>query len=255
MMRKGLLLGCLSACLVLLACPSGPSSSGPDRASDQDQAATLKDKLDLFQDLLEQRHAAGRVWDELMTALPDRVWLTGIVYDSEGIEVKGRARTNNLLADYVSRLERQPGLTQVMLLSSVQKQARNIEFQEFALRALADPPREEMVASLEELEKAMPARNETSDMLRQVQQLASDSRLNVTKFVPGNEIQKDFYSEWPVAIEVTGTRQAFGRFLGAMAELPRLWLVSKFSVKAVSDQDVDSPVRASITAITCFLRE
>jgi hypothetical protein len=40
-----------------------------------------------------------------------------------------------------------------------------------------------------------------------------------------------------------------------MADLPGLWLIRNFSMKAVSDQDADSPVRASITALTYLLRE
>ena len=271
MMRKGPLVGCLSACFVLLACQSGPSSSGPDRASDQDQAVALQRKIDIVEGLMSRRLLAARAWDDLSTTLPDRVWLTEVVFVSEAVQIKGRARTNNLLADYVSGLERRPGLTQVMLVSSIQKRARNIEFQEFALRAsVVDAGGENpsapgvgaesgstaaLTARLEELERALPAGKETSGILRQVQQLAYDSSLNVTKFVPGNEIQKDFYSEWPVAIEVAGTRQALGRFFRKMADLPGIWLIRNFSMKAVSDQDADSPVRASITALTYLLRE
>jgi hypothetical protein len=265
-MSKGPLLCCLGACLVLLACPSGPSSSGPDRASDQEQAEALQRKIEVVEDLMARRPLAARVWDDLSSALPDRVWLIEVVYDSEGVRIKGRARTNNLLADYVSRLEARPGLTQVMLVSSVQKRARGFEFQEFALRAsVADAGRENpaapgagtgsgstaaLAARLEELEKGLQERKETADLLRKVQQLAYDSSLNVTKFAPGNEVQKEFYGEWPVVIEVTGTRQALGRFFGRMADLPGLWLISNFSVKAVSGEDARSPVRASITAQT-----
>jgi hypothetical protein len=271
MMRKGPLLCCLSACLALLACPSGPSSSGPDRASDQEQAEALQRKIEIVEGFMSRRPLAARVWDDLNSTLPDRVWLIEVVYDSEGVRIKGRARTNNLLADYVSRLEARPGLTQVMLVSSVQKQARNVEFQEFALRAsVADAGRENpaapgaaagsgstsaLAARLEELEKGLQERKETADLLRQIQQLANDSSLNVTKFAPGNEIQKEFYGEWSVAIEITGTRQALGRFFGRTAELPQLWLIKNFSIKALSDEDAHSPVRASITALACFLRE
>ena len=261
-MRKGLLLCCLGACLVLPACPSGPSSSGPDRASDQGQAAALKDKLDFLQDLLEKRHAAIRVWNELMTALPDRVLLTEVVYDPEGIQVKGNASSNNLLADYISRLEQSPGLTGVMLRSSVQKRDGRGDYQEFALQASAgDAGGEAPVSSgssaerLDELEKLLPSGQESGDALRQLQMLASDAGLQMTSFVPGTRTAGKHYDEWPVSVMVTGSREDLGRYLRGLADLARLWVLDKFSFKAVSDRDARSAVRASIATRTFFLRQ
>jgi len=218
---------------------------------------------------MSQRQLAARILNDLSTALPDRVWLTEVIYDAGGIRVKGNALSNNLLADYVSRLEGSPDLMEVNLLSSVQRRARNREYQEFALRALVKDTRRvklsrprpgsgsDAVAALarrlEELEKAMPARKETAEILRQLQQAANDSRLSITKFVPGSEIPREFYSEWPISIEVTGSRQSLRRFFDRVADLPRLWVITKYSFNAVSNQDPDSPVRASLTAHTYFL--
>ena len=262
MMRKGLFLCCLSACLVLLACPSGPSSSGPDRTSDQGQASALEDKLDFLQDLLEQRHAAIRAWDGLMTALPDRVLLTEVVYDPEGVQVKGNAPSNNLLADYISRLEQSPGLTGVMLRSSVQKRDGRGDYQEFALQASAgDAGGEAPVSSgppaarLAELEKLLPPGPESGDALRQLQMLASDAGLQMTGFAPGTRTAGKHYDEWPVSISVTGSREDLGRYLRGMADLDRLWVLNKFSFKAVSSRDARSAVRASIATRTFFLRK
>ena len=256
----------LSACLTLVLRPSAPAALGPE------QAAALERKIDLINGLMSQRRLAARIFDDLNTALPDRVWMTEVHYDSKGIQIKGSARTNILLSDYVLSLEGNPNLTSVTLQSSIQRRARNNEYQEFVLRALVKDTRAgrpsalsrsgsdsaalaALATRLKELEKVMPARKETAEILRQVQQIASDSQLKVMKFAPGSEIQKEFYGEFPIAIEVTGTRQDLRRFFGRMADLPRLWLISEFSIKAISNQDADSPIRASITAQTYFLRE
>ncbi len=37
--------------------------------------------------------------------LPDWVWLTEIIFDDKGIQIKGKALSNNLIADYISSLE------------------------------------------------------------------------------------------------------------------------------------------------------
>jgi len=256
---------CLSACLISIACPSKPSAPGPE------PAAALERKINLIEGLMGQRPLAARILNELGTALPAAVWLTEVVYGSEGIRIKGRAPSNGLVADYVSSLERSPALTEVNLLSSVQKRARNNEYQEFALRALAKDTGGEkpsksgyesgpdavvaLTKRLEELEKVMPAGKESADILRQFQLAANDSGLKITKFAPGSEIPGEFTSEWPISIEATGSRQGLRRFFGGIEELPRLWLIKKFSFTAVSNDDAESPIRASFTAQTYFLRE
>jgi type IV pilus assembly protein PilO len=108
---------------------------------------------------------------------------------------------------------------------------------------------------LEELEKIMPARQETADILRELQRAAGDSGLKLTKFAPGSEIPREFYNEWPISIEVTGSRQALRRFFARVADLPRLWVIATFSFNAVSLEAADLPVRASLTARTYFLRQ
>jgi hypothetical protein len=265
MKRCIFLMLCLGACLFATVNASAPFPSGPE------QAAALERKINLISGLMSQRQLAARILNDLSTALPGRAWLAEVIYDSEGIRVKGNAPSNNLLADYVSRLEESPDLTEVNLLSSVQRRGRNNEYEEFSLRALVKDARAvkpsrpgsrsgpdaviALARRLEELEKVMPARKETSEILRQLQQAANDSRLSIIKFAPGSEIPKEFYSEWPISIEVSGSRQSLRRFFDRVAELPRLWLITKFSFSAVSNQDPDSPVRASLTAHTYFLRE
>jgi len=265
MKRRVFLTFCLSAALIAVANPSAPFPSGPE------QAAALERKIDLIEGLISQRQLAARILNDLSTALPARIWLTEGIDDPDGIRVRGNALSNNLVADYISRLEGSPNLTDVNLLSSVQRRAGNREYQEFALRVLAKDNRAvkpsrpgsrsdpdaviALARRLEELEKVMPARKETAEILRQLQQAASDSRLSITKFAPGSDIPREFYSEWPISIEVTGSRQSLRRFFDSIADLPQLWLITKFSFNAVSNQDPDSPVRASFTAQTYFLRE
>ena len=61
-----------------------------------------------------------------------------------------------------------------------------------------------MKSTLKELEVIIPQKKEISDILRRIQQLAFDARLDILKFAPGGEIRKDFFAEWPIPIEVTG---------------------------------------------------
>ena len=261
MARKMSLLILAAACLALAACNSGPSSSSSAGASSsgKDKAAALERKVEHIEGLLARRAQAESVLDALMSALPDRVRLTEAAYDSGKVRVKGNAPSNNLVADYLSRLEGSPSLTNVALRTSAMKIVRGRESQEFALDALARdigsaPASSDLspAARLAELEKALPARQDNAAMLRDLQRLALEAGLQMTKFAPGAEIPGEFAGERPVAIEVTGGPSELGRYLKGLSELPRLCVVDKFSFKAVSGEDPRSPVRASITARTYF---
>ena len=259
-MKRSLSLLVLGASLALVACNSGPSSSGP-ASSAADEAAAIERKADHLEGLLGRRPLAARVLDELMTSLPDRVWLTEAVYDANGIQVKGNALTNNLLADYISRLGESPSLADPMLRGSSMRLVKGREHVEFLLQAAVRDPAiapapdaGPAAARLAGLEKALPARPDPAEMLRKLQMLALEAGLQMTKFVPGVEIQGEFARELPVTIEVAGERDELLLYLQRLAEPPPLWIVEKLTFKAVSGDDPRSQVRASIAAKAHFSR-
>lgn len=250
---------CLGASLVIAACNSGPSSSG-SAAPGEDEAAVLERKADVLSGLLGRRHAAAQALDELMSALPDRVWLTEVVYDAAGIQIKGNAPSNNLLADYLARLGESPSLVDVVLRGSSLKTVRGRERVEFFLQASVrgpgsgpTPPGDDPAVRLEELQKALPPIQDTAQVLRELQTLALESGLQMTRFVPGVEIAGEFTGELAATIEVAGDLAALGRYLRGLAGLSRLWLVERFSLKSLSPDDPRSDVRASVAARAHFL--
>jgi hypothetical protein len=220
---------------------------------------------------MSRRGLAADVLREVSSALPDRVWLTEVAFDSGRVRIKGNARSNSLVAEYISRLGERAGLAQVNLISSVQRGARNTGYEEFSVEAATNETRRAgssgqaaasgsetvaaLTARLKELEKVLPLRKDTADALRQFQQAANDSGMRIAKFAPGSEIPGEFYGEWPISIEAAGSRQGLGRLFDRINDLPQLWLMGKFSFKAVTNQDAASPIRAMITAQTYLLRE
>ncbi|MEN6559408.1 MAG: type 4a pilus biogenesis protein PilO [Acidobacteriota bacterium] len=245
----------LGFCLALAACGSGPSSSGPS-SSARDEAATLERRVEHIEDLLARRPLAARVFDDLISALPDRVWLTDVVCDAGKVRIKGAAWSNDLLADYISRLGESPSLENLALGASVLKTVNGRERAEFSLAAAVreEPPGAPapagapLTSRLEELEKDLPARQDSSAMLREIQLLTLDSGLRMTKFAPGAGVPGEFTTALPVVIDVTGSPSELRRFLRGLAGLPGLWVVERFSVKTVSPDDPRSPVRASVSA-------
>jgi Tfp pilus assembly protein PilN len=96
---------------------------------------SLDRKITLIESLNAQRDLTPRLLDEFSRRLPEWVWLTEVVYDLKGIQIKGKALSNNLIADYIASLESSPQIMNVNLIASTQRTAQRDEFLEFSLRA------------------------------------------------------------------------------------------------------------------------
>ncbi len=99
---------------------------------------SLDQKITLIESLNAQRDLAPRLMDELSRRLPEWVWLTELGYDAKGLQIKGRALSNNLVADYIAALEASPQLMNVNLVSSTQKTTKADQYVDFALRAMLE---------------------------------------------------------------------------------------------------------------------
>ena len=253
-------LTCLSVCIALAACNSGPPSSNAP-SSGEAKAAALERKADHLSRLLGRRHEAAQALDDLTSALPESVRLTEVVYDASGVQIKGGAPTNNLLADYLSRLGEGPSLENVILRGSAMKTVRGRERVDFFLQAAVrdpgsapSPPGDDPAVRLEALEKVLPPRQDTARMLRELQMLALESGLQMTRFAPGVETAGEFTGELPVSIEVSGDLAGLGRYLRGLAGLDSLWTVERFSFKAALPDDPRSEIRAAVAARANFPR-
>ncbi|MFQ6109449.1 MAG: type 4a pilus biogenesis protein PilO [Candidatus Aminicenantales bacterium] len=108
---------------------------------------------------------------------------------------------------------------------------------------------------LQELEAIIPQKKEISDILRRMQQLAYDSRLNIVKFIPKGEISKEFYSEWPISIEITGNYHNLAMFFDRLSRFSRIFNVEDFSIKAIEKQSEATTISATWTAKTYIFHE
>ena len=247
-------IACLCAALVLAACNSGPSAPGPEKTS------LLDRKIEFFEGLAARRDLAARAWSEIAAAAPDRLWLTELFYKDGEVEVKGNALSYDRLADFISRLEESPVLSEVDLRTSVQKTGRTGDYYEFTVATSVGAGGEAgpsgtsaaTEARLAELEKVLSAHPASADGLRELQRLAADSGLRMTKCVFGQETSGEFAAELPVAVEVEGSRAGLGRYLGGLAGLPHFRFVKELRVKAVDARDARSAMRASISAAAYF---
>lgn len=109
---------------------------------------------------------------------------------------------------------------------------------------------------LKRLEEIIPLKKEIDVILRRIQQMAFDSRLDIIRFVPKGEINREFYSELPIPIEIRGNYHNLASFFDRLSKFDRLFNVENFSMKAVSNQTEEVTISSNFTAKTyMFLEE
>jgi len=139
-------------------------------------------------------------------------------------------------------------------LENLQKEIRALEvtankLQEFQREVAL------LEARLETLKRILPQTKETPDLMRKIQALAAQSNLLIKKFNPGTPVNKDFYQEWPIAVEVEGTYHNLGYFFDRVGRLPRLVNVGNLKVKAQQKQTASNTINAACVATTFVYME
>ncbi|MEE9502286.1 MAG: type 4a pilus biogenesis protein PilO [Candidatus Aminicenantaceae bacterium] len=114
---------------------------------------------------------------------------------------------------------------------------------------------DEMKVTLSQLETIIPLREEISDILRKIQQLAWDSRLNIEKFIPKADVDKEFYYEKPISIEITGNYHNLALFFDRLSNFSRLYNIEDFTIKSLRDQTDASTISAQSMATTYIFKE
>ncbi len=93
---------------------------------------------------------------------------------------------------------------------------------------------DQIEASLEEMIKQMPTEEEVASLLIDISQTGLASGLEFRLFKPSAPVQKDFYSELPINIQVIGRYEELGLFVSGLAALPRIVTVHDVNIKPES---------------------
>jgi len=99
----------------------------------EQQKQVLSRKINLISRLKARQGSGVIIMDELSKKLPDWVWLTEVDFKDFNIHIKGKALSNNLIADYISNLEESQYFNNVSLISSTLRETRNNKYLEFSL--------------------------------------------------------------------------------------------------------------------------
>ncbi|TMO05917.1 type 4a pilus biogenesis protein PilO [Pseudoalteromonas sp. S558] len=102
----------------------------------------------------------------------------------------------------------------------------------------------EMEDKFSKLLKRLPTSNETPGLLDDLSYVGTTSGLTFLKIGWLPEVEKEFYTELPIKIEVVGTYHEFGEFVGKVAQLPRIVSLHDFSISSSGEKQLTFSVVA-----------
>jgi len=127
------------------------------------------------------------------------------------------------------------------IFSNKQAKAANLEAYKQQL--------DEMRTSFGTLLRQLPNETEIETLLTDISQTGISAGLEIDYFKPEGLSPKEFYSEYPIKLKVTGRYHEFAEFISGVAALPRIVTVKDISIKP-TDPKGGVKLSMELTAIT-----
>ncbi|HEX9799748.1 MAG TPA: type 4a pilus biogenesis protein PilO [Thermoanaerobaculia bacterium] len=107
---------------------------------------------------------------------------------------------------------------------------------------------------LEKLLRILPPRRNTPELLRRIRQLTEQGNFTLLRFRPGNFVDRDFYSEWPIQISLTGTYHNLAMFFDRISRFSRIINIDNLKISARRGSGADT-LAATFNARTFVYKE
>jgi Tfp pilus assembly protein PilO len=95
----------------------------------------------------------------------------------------------------------------------------------------------------------LPSQRNTEELIKRVEALTRQGDFRLKKFTPGDFVHKDFYSEWPIDIQLDGTYHNLALFFDRMSRFSRIINVEELKLQSLENQPGKS-IAASFVAKT-----
>ena len=102
---------------------------------------------------------------------------------------------------------------------------------------------------LAKLLQILPSKRNTEELIKRIETLTRQGDFTLKKFTPGEFVQKEFYAEWPIDIQVEGTYHNLALFFDRMSRFSRIVNVEDMRITSLNDVPGKS-IAASFVAKT-----
>src|SRR5215813_14296044 len=87
---------------------------------------------------------------------------------------------------------------------------------------------------LSKLLQILPSKRNTEELIKRIETLTRQGDFTLLKFTPGEFVQKDFYAEWPIDIQIQGTYHNLALFFDRMSRFSRIINVEDLKITALN---------------------
>ena len=94
----------------------------------------------------------------------------------------------------------------------------------------------------------LPSQRNTEELIKRVEALTRQGDFSLKKFTPGEFVHKDFYSEWPIDIQLDGTYHNLALLFDRMSRFSRIVNVEELKITGIAD--TGKSIAASFVAKT-----
>ena len=113
----------------------------------------------------------------------------------------------------------------------------------------------ELQLELDRLLRILPARRNTPELLRRIRDLTRQGDFNLRRFTPGIFIDREFYSEWPIAVSLEGTYHNLALLFDRIGRFSRIINIEGLRVDTLRRGRPSHTLTANFTAKTFVYKE
>jgi len=131
---------------------------------------------------------------------------------------------------------------------------------EKGLRAKANLPKlesdiHEYEIELQRLTRILPTQKQTEQLIKKLKGLTEQGFFRMKSFRPGKVIDKKYYLERPIKVNLDGTYHQLGVFFDRLSHFPRIINVNELRIMPAQGKGKDYSVQASFTLRTFIYKE
>ena len=182
-------------------------------------------------------------------ALQDKPWYIGLAAGAGAVLVLGLLAWWQLFSPMSQQIERKDDR-----LADLQAQIQEGRAAKQRLPQFREEVRR-LELELEKLLRILPARLNTEDLLRRLRTLAEQGDLELLSIRPGGLNDRDFYSEWPIDIEVQGSYHNLAIFFDRLGRFPRIINVDNLRINGRNPGPRGHTIEANFRAKTFVYKE
>ena len=112
---------------------------------------------------------------------------------------------------------------------------------------------------LDKLLRILPARRNTPELMRRIRDLTDQGDFDLQRFTPGNFIDQEFFSEWPIAIRLEGSYHNLALFFDRIGRFSRIINIDGLKINSSKSRGKgrksDQTISASFNAKTFIYKD